>query len=144
MVPAVQIFFHMRRTVRRVAGRKAVGLGRHPCSPVPRGDSPPHESAPAKRAFVTEDDLLSFVTASIRSVWALELLLLLKRDPARSWDAESLIRELRSSPVVIADALASLVGAGLVIDENGVSCRYGAASATLDQLVIELGHVYAV
>ena len=92
---------------------------------------------------MAEDDLLSFVTVSIRSVWALELLLLLKREPAKVWAVESLIRELRSSPVVIADALASMVGAGLVMDEGGIGYRYGAASATLDQLVCELERVYA-
>lgn len=92
---------------------------------------------------MTEDDLLSFVTATIRSVWALELLLLLKRDPTRSWDGESLIRELRSSPVVIADALASLAGAGLVTEDSGPRYRYAAASATLDQLASELEQIYA-
>jgi hypothetical protein len=54
-----------------------------------------------------------------------------------------MIRELRSSPVVIAEALASLTGAGLVVEEQGTRYRYGAASATLDQLVSELEQVYA-
>jgi hypothetical protein len=92
---------------------------------------------------VTEDDLLSFVTATIRSVWALELLLLLKRDPARSWDSESLIRELRSSHVVTADALKSLAGAGLVMEESDATYRYAAASPMLDQLASELEQIYA-
>jgi hypothetical protein len=92
---------------------------------------------------VSEDDLLSFVTASIRSVWALELLLLLKQHPTRSWDSDALIRELRSSPVVISDALGSLLGAGLVVEDLGQRYRYAAASPSLDQLVSELEHVYA-
>lgn len=92
---------------------------------------------------MSEDDLLSFVTASIRSVWALELLLLLKGNPQQSWTSDRLILELRSSPVVIADALASLTGAGLVIEDVGQTYRYGAASTALDRLVSELEHLYA-
>jgi hypothetical protein len=92
---------------------------------------------------VSEDDLLAFVTVSIRSVWALELLLLLKRDPSILWDAQGLILELRSSPVVIAEALASLVGVGLVVEDSGTRYRYGAASPALDRLVCELEQVYA-
>jgi hypothetical protein len=100
-----------------------------------------HKTRP--EAIVSEDDLLSFVTASIRSVWALELLLLLKGNPQQSWTSDRLILELRSSPVVIADALASLTGAGLVIEDVGQTYRYGAASTALDRLVSELEHLYA-
>ncbi len=92
---------------------------------------------------MTDHDVLSFVAASIRSVWALELLLFLKRNPDKSWDAQGLIRELRSSSAVISDALSSLGASGLVIQDNGVKYRYGAASAALDQIVAELDRLYA-
>jgi hypothetical protein len=91
---------------------------------------------------VTDQDLLSFVSASIRSVWALELLLFLKRNSTQSWDADSLILELRSSSVVIAEALASLEAAGL-IRNNGTTYRYDAASPKLDEIVAGLEHLYA-
>jgi hypothetical protein len=66
---------------------------------------------------VTEDDLLAFIAISIGSVWTLELLMLLKREPHRHWDAESMIRELRGSPAVIEEGLRKtterrLLGAG--------------------------------
>jgi DNA-binding GntR family transcriptional regulator len=92
---------------------------------------------------VTEDDLFSFIAHSIGSVWTLELLILLKRQPGRSWDEESLIRELRSSSVVVREALQRLQSAGLVIrDPNGRS-RYQAASPQLDRLAFEISQLYA-
>ncbi|MGH6771466.1 MAG: hypothetical protein ACRECO_20895 [Xanthobacteraceae bacterium] len=90
-----------------------------------------------------EEDLVAFVATSISSVWALELLLLLRRDPAKYWEAESLIRELRSSPVVIDEGLKRLQGAGLVMQDDRGTYRYQAASPRLDQLVSELQAAYA-
>jgi hypothetical protein len=92
---------------------------------------------------VPDDDLLAFIATTISSVWALELLLLLRSDPARCWEAESLIRELRSSPVVIEEALKRLQGAGLVMQDDRETYRYQAASPRLDQLVSELQRAYA-
>jgi hypothetical protein len=92
---------------------------------------------------VTDHDVLAFVAASIRSVWTLELLLFLKRNREQSWDAGRLIRELRSSSAVISEALVSLEACGLVIQEDRVNYRYGAASPKLDQIVAELDQLYA-
>jgi len=92
---------------------------------------------------VNDQDVLAFVAASIRSVWALELLLFLKQNPARAWNPDALIRELRSSSVVIAEALASLQHAGLVVQGNAREFRYTAASATLDQVASDLERLYA-
>ena len=91
---------------------------------------------------MTDEDLLAFVTASIGSVWTLELLLLLKREPAKAWATEELIRETRSSPVATGEALAGLRMAGLVIDDGPSHHRYQAASEHLDQLVVELEKAY--
>lgn len=92
---------------------------------------------------MTDEDLFGFIGTSITSVWALELLLLLKREPDRSWDAETLIRELRSSPVVIEEALKSLQGAGLALQDGAMTYRYRAASPRLDELVSRLERAYA-
>ena len=91
---------------------------------------------------MTEEDLLAFVTASIGSVWTLELLLLLKREPGKSWETEELIRETRSSPVVTGEALAGLRTAGLVIQDVPGRHRYQAANEHLDRLVAELEKAY--
>ena len=92
---------------------------------------------------MTEDDLLAFIASSIGSVWSLELLLLLKRAPQRSWAQEELIRELRGSSVVIAEALTILQNAGLVAQDSCGGFRYQTASERLDQLVSELEQAYA-
>lgn len=92
---------------------------------------------------MSNEDLLAFVSSSISSVWALELLLLLKRDPQRNWRPSELIAEMRSSAAVIADALAGLQAAGLVAREGTDSYRYHASSDRLDELVIELQAEYA-
>ena len=92
---------------------------------------------------MTEDDLLAFIATSIGSVWVLELLLLLRRDPVRGWEAGALVRELRSSPIVIQDALARLRAAGLMARDAMGMCRYHAASPRLDRLASELEAAYA-
>jgi hypothetical protein len=103
-----------------------------------------HEPSPADHEIiVTEEDLTAFVAKTIGSVWALELLLLLKREPQRSWTTEVLIREMRGSQVVIADALKMLQEAGLVAQDSAGAHRYQAASEHLDQLASELEKAYA-
>jgi hypothetical protein len=95
------------------------------------------------RPDVTDDDLLAFIATSIGSIWILELLLLLRRDPSRGWDAGAAVRELRSSPIVIKDAVAKLRAAGLAVQDSVGRCRYHAASPRLDRLASELEAAYA-
>src|SRR5687768_17487272 len=45
------------------------------------------------RSDVNENDVLAFVQRSIKSVWALELLLLLRRDRQRTWRPEDMVLE---------------------------------------------------
>lgn len=58
------------------------------------------------------DPLLRFIGSSFRSVWALELLLILKRD-RRLWSREELVSTMRASELVVSKALDGLVSAGL-------------------------------
>jgi hypothetical protein len=60
-------------------------------------------------------DLVEMVEYSFGSVWALELLLLLHRNPDRAWPTSDLVRELRSSDVVVAESIERLVASGLVV-----------------------------
>jgi hypothetical protein len=59
-----------------------------------------------------DDDLLRFVTSSFPSIWALELLLVLKRE-RRWWPREELVKAMRASDLVVTTALDSLVAGGL-------------------------------
>lgn len=90
-----------------------------PCQP---RDSPASGASPAINVdpdVVSSDEELSrFITSSFPSVWALEALLVLK-EAGQPLSSEQLITRLRASELVIKQALASLIAAGLVsIDEN--------------------------
>lgn len=68
----------------------------------------------------SDDDLLRFTAASFPSVWALELLLLLRSDP-RIWSREELVKALRASELVVTNAVDGLVIAGLAsVEPKGV------------------------
>jgi hypothetical protein len=65
-----------------------------------------------------DERLLEFAASSFSSVWALELLLVLKGQP-KPWPREELVTTLRASELVVTRALESLLAAGLVsIDGN--------------------------
>lgn len=68
---------------------------------------------------MTDHDLFEFITGAVRSVWAVELLLLLRRQPDRRWRADELVRELRASTTVVTEAVAGFEAAGLVRQEDG-------------------------
>jgi hypothetical protein len=92
--------------------------------------------------MVLSDDALSLLRGSIRSVWALELLLLLRRNPGRDWSNSDLVSELRGSEVVVQEALAGFLGAGLLAQSDGHH-RYRPAAPILDQWVEEIAQAYA-
>ncbi len=90
----------------------------------------------------SEETVLDFAGAAFRSVWALELLLALKRRD-RAWQASEIIVELRSSRVVVVEALDNLIAAGLVAQDDAGGYRYRAGSPAIDALVTELEKLYA-
>jgi len=92
--------------------------------------------------MVAEDEISLFLKSSIPTVWALELLLLLKRIAPAGRRLDELVGELRSSTTAISEALKRLHGAGLVIEETDIY-SYRAASPMLDQLVTETEKLYA-
>lgn len=84
-----------------------------------------------------------FLRTSIRSAWELELLLLLRKEPLRTWSAAELVRQLRASGLVINDALAALQRADIVAVEETGRFRYRPANADLAAVVDELAEAYA-
>jgi hypothetical protein len=64
-----------------------------------------------------DEHLLQFISSNFRSVWALELLLVLKSEP-RPWPQAELVSTMRASEVVVSKALDSLVAAGLASREG--------------------------
>jgi hypothetical protein len=87
-----------------------------------------------------DERLASFIASSFTSVWALELLLLLKRE-ARACSAEELVEIMRASPSVIENALDSLVAAGLAGSDRS-STAYMPVNADVARLVDETEQLY--
>ncbi|MEO6388201.1 MAG: hypothetical protein ABIT16_04445 [Croceibacterium sp.] len=81
-----------------------------------------------------KQELVSFIGASFRSVWALELMCLLRSDRRTGRSSDDLVEALRASDLVVGTSLAELVAAGLVsIDEKGMAV-YAPATDELDRM----------
>src|SRR5690242_2050808 len=89
----------------------------------------------------SEDEILEFAGAFSRSVWALELLVMLRRGRDRRWMPSEIIRELRSSRVVVREAANNLIAARLVTKDDVGGYCYVAADR-LDGKVAQLEHLY--
>jgi len=86
-------------------------------------------------------DLSAFIESAVPSVWALETLLLLRRESDRAWPAERLVAELRANLTLVSDCLGGLERAGLVLgDSDGF--RFAPASPTLAALCDQLEAAY--
>ena len=91
---------------------------------------------------MTEEEIYAFVRDSIGSVWALELLLLLRRADDRIWSSAELVRELRSSDTAVTDCLTKLVDLGIVSSAEA-GYRYQPSSSKVAHSVDELQKLYA-
>ena len=89
------------------------------------------------------DDILRFISQTIGSIWALEVLLLIRADRSRAWTVEVLSRELRSTAGIVADVLARFRGAGIVDAGPDGRYWYRPASARIEAIVEELAVTYA-
>lgn len=87
-------------------------------------------------------ELLGLIRNAIRSTWSLELLLRVRREPARSFIRDELVLELRSTPALIDRCLKDLSAARLV-ECDATSCRYAPATPALDGLCERLERAYA-
>lgn len=91
---------------------------------------------------VPEHELPRFIRLHFRSVWALEILLFLRRDPERLWTVDEVVRELRASTSLVARNLQVLERAGLVVVEQPGLCRFAPASPLIAQLCDRLEEAY--
>ena len=94
--------------------------------------------------MASNERLNAFIRDSFRSVWTLELLLLLRRAPAESWRRDQLVAALRASDAIVAKGLESLLASGLILVEAGGAARYAPANAELARLVDDAAAMYAV
>ncbi len=86
------------------------------------------------------DDLISFIDAAIPSVWALDLMVLMRSESGRIWSSDALVAALRASEQVITESLRSLERAGVVVAE-GADWRY-APPAAIDGLCAAIEATY--
>ena len=89
----------------------------------------------------SNDEILRFIASSFRSVWDLELLLVLKSEP-RSWRNNELDSTMRASELVVTKALKALQAAGLVSIERD-KARYMPVSDEVAALVDLTEELYA-
>ena len=83
-----------------------------------------------------------FLRSTVRSVWQLELLLLLQRQRTRLWTADELVRDLRASVLIVGDALSALQKAGLVSRNANDQYQYWPITPELDRLVDQVAAAY--
>lgn len=102
----------------------------------------PAARTPASGSTPSQEDVARFISSSFRSVWSLELLLLIKQDP-RPFPREELVSALRASELVISQAVDSLVAAGLATADADGNTTYMPVSPDADALVERAEGLYA-
>jgi hypothetical protein len=83
-----------------------------------------------------------FLQVFIKSVWALDLLRLMKNAPERLWTVTELTGELRGSVPMVESILDGFLRAGLTVEDPAAQYRYAAPPA-LDGLIAELLVLYS-
>lgn len=90
----------------------------------------------------SQEEINRFIGSSFRSIWSLELLMLLKRE-RRPRSRDELVDALRASDLVVSQALDSLVTAGLASADEEGNATYMPVSPEVDRLVDETEDLYA-
>src|SRR5947207_3166841 len=89
------------------------------------------------------DDIKAFVHGAIKSVWALEVLLLMRaRRDGPAWTIAALTRELRASEMVVREIMAAFHKTGLVAEADG-AFKFAPSSPELEDVVAKLAGEYA-
>ena len=89
-----------------------------------------------------EKDVSHFIRRWIKSVWTLEVLLCLHDKDGEAETSEDLVRLLRSSPLIVNDALAALTSAKLVTQSSRGSYLFRPATPELAELVEKLAEAH--
>jgi hypothetical protein len=93
--------------------------------------------------MAASQDVEGFIRATFRSVWALELLCLLRQNRERSLSRPQMVASLRGSDLVVTQSVEALTAAGLVVVEVDGSARFRPASKSLEQLAEEAEALYS-
>lgn len=90
----------------------------------------------------SRNEVEDFVRATFRSVWALELLCMLRKNPGRSLSHREMVDGLRASDFVVTQSLDNLAAVGLVSREADGSARYSPSHRDADRLVGRTEELY--
>ncbi len=85
----------------------------------------------------------NFIGTTFRSVWALELLCLLRQNRERSLSHAEMVAGLRGSDLVVTQGVESLTAAGLIVVDAKGDARFRPASRDLDALAAQAAALYA-
>lgn len=91
----------------------------------------------------SRDEVEAFVRATFRSVWALELLCMLRKNSGRSLTHREMVDGLRASDYVVTQSLDNLSAMGLVSREKDGSASYRPTHGDADRLVEQTEELYA-
>ena len=91
----------------------------------------------------SDEELASFIRSSFSSVWAIELMLQLKRSGERAWTKDELVEALRASDLVVANGLRTLIAAGLAVAQEDERVRFAPASPDVERLAGATEQLYA-
>jgi hypothetical protein len=93
--------------------------------------------------MLSDREILAFIGATFRSVWALELLCYLRKQRDRPLQPAEIVAGLRASDLVVRQSIDGLLAAGLVsVDATG-SVRYCPANDDLDGAACAAEALYA-
>jgi len=88
-------------------------------------------------------EVMRFIRSTFRSVWALEMLCLLRKHADRGWTEIEIVAALRASDLIVRQSLSALTAAGLVTVSVEGQVRYQPATPALDTLVDAAERLYA-
>lgn len=89
-------------------------------------------------SVVGEEEILAFARDAIRSVWTLELLLLLRRDPDKAWSLDELVASLHANTRIVQEGVATLDAAGLIAIPEDNRYQFAAASPVVAEIARQL------
>jgi len=89
-----------------------------------------------------DPELPMFIRRHFNSVWALEIMLLLRARQERGWRVDELVREMRASQALVAANLAAFERAGLATREADETFRFAPATPLLAELCRQVAEAY--
>jgi hypothetical protein len=87
-------------------------------------------------------EITEFVRSSFRSVWSLELMLLLQREPTRCWQPDELVSELRGSRTLVDQSVLALLAAAFIFTDGEGRICYRPATPEIDRLARATADAY--